>query len=137
MEAALWKPVGWSFVPQKRRHAVTVESIPQSFIQSFILQRLGSAHFVIEMIQVQHGCSMDTEQSAWGPLSEKHISIRSNSNAISEISPALFHCGFRIFRICGSGPRIWILMLNQGLGIFRAVKILRTDPGGISESHHN
>jgi hypothetical protein len=104
---------------------------PQTSVESI------KKKIVIEMIQGQHGCSMDTEQSAWGPLSEKHISIRSISNAISEIFPAFFHCGFRIFRICGSGPQIWILMLNQELGIFAAVKILRTDPGGISESHHN
>ena len=42
------------------------------------------------MVEHRRGGSANAEQSAWGPQSEKHISLGSNSDAISEIFPALF-----------------------------------------------
>jgi hypothetical protein len=57
----------------------------------FILQWL-DLHFAAlchAMLQNRHGGRAEIEQSAWGPQSEKHIPLGSNSDAISEIFPAL------------------------------------------------
>jgi hypothetical protein len=64
---------------------------------NYIPHRLASVFgfaFCDGMLDNRGGGSADAEQSAWGPQSEKHISLGSNSDAISEIFPALFDGGF-------------------------------------------
>jgi hypothetical protein len=63
------------------------------------------------MVGNRSGDSANAEQSAWGPQSEKHISLDGISDAISEIFPALFHGGF-IFFDDDAGSLIW----DQGSG---------------------
>ena len=64
------------------------------------------------MVENRRGGSANAEQSAWGPQSEKHISLGGNSDAISEIFPALFHGGFCFFDDDDAGSLIW----DQGPG---------------------
>ena len=64
------------------------------------------------MLGDRRGGSANAEQSAWGPQSEKHISLDGISDAISEIFPALFHGGFIFFDDDDAGSLIW----DQGPG---------------------
>ena len=68
--------------------------------------------FCDAMLGDRRGGSADAEQSAWGPQSEKHISLGGNSDAISEIFPALIHGGFCFFDDDDAGSLIW----DQGPG---------------------
>ena len=63
------------------------------------------------MLGDRRGGSADAEQSAWGPQSEKHISLGSNSDAISEIFPAV-SWWIHIFFDDDAGSLIW----DQGPG---------------------
>jgi hypothetical protein len=49
------------------------------------------------MVEHWRGGSAREAHTVLQPLSEKHISLGSNSDAISEIFPALFHGGFIYF----------------------------------------
>jgi hypothetical protein len=51
------------------------------------------------MVENRRGGSANAEQSAWGPQSEKHISLDGISDAISEIFPALFQFSRRCFMV--------------------------------------
>ena len=71
------------------------------------------------MLGHRRGGSANAEQSAWGPQSEKHISLGGNSDAISEIFPGLFHGGFIFFDDDDAGSLIW----DQGSGVLPIVEI--------------
>ena len=73
--------------------------------------------FCDEMLDNRRGGSADAEQSAWGPQSEKHISLDGISDAISEIFPALFHGGFIFFDDDDAGSLIW----DRGSGVLPIV----------------
>ena len=63
------------------------------------------------MVEHRRGGSAREAHTVLQPLSEKHISLGSNSDAISEIFPALFHGGFD-FLMLDRGS--WILDRGSG-----------------------